>query len=304
MNILITGSNGMLGIALCEVLSKKDYYTITGLDLAEKSSIKARVDSFVNCDITDYPKLNKMLKDIKPDMVIHTAAFTDVDGCELDPGKAESINGLGSRYVAEAACQSNAGLIYISTDFVFDGQKRSPYNEEDTPNPLNVYGRSKLDGEKFVMDIMKKNFFIIRSSWMFGRGGRNFVDTILKKAEGEKEIKVVSDQFGSPTYALDQAKSIMKILELYQRRKDIHGIYHVTNSDDCSWYRLAQKTLELANMREVTLIPIMSGELNRPAERPAMSILDNTRYTNLSGEPLRPWDKALEEYILRRREDV
>ncbi len=301
MKIFITGSNGMLGSALCDVLSiGKD--KITGLDLTERPAGSKHLAAFIKCDITDYAGLSSAIKDVSPDIIIHTAAFTDVDSCEEEPGEAESVNGLGTRYVAETALESGSALLYISTDFVFDGQKKSPYKEEDAPNPINLYGRSKLDGEKFVMDVMKeKPFFVIRSSWLFGKGGRNFVDTILKKAESEKEIRVVSDQFASPTYTLDLANAIKIILDLFQKRRDIYGIYHITNSGDCSWYRLAQKTLELKSIYGLELIPIMSGELDRPAERPAMSILDNTRFTKLIGESLRSWEKALEEYLLVRR---
>lgn len=291
----------MLGIALCKTLSGGEH-RVAGLDIKERSSDAAGPDSFVKCDITDYPKLAEALKKIKPNIIIHTAAFTDVDGCESDSEKAETVNGLGTRYIAEAALGCGAGLMYISTDFVFDGQKKSAYKEDDAPNPINVYGKTKLEGEKFVMDIMKdKDFFIIRSSWIFGIDGRNFVDIILKKAQTESRIKIVSDQFGSPTYTADLADAIVKLLKLYKTRSDICGIYHITNSDSCSWYKLAEKALELANIYGVELVPIMSEELDREAQRPAMSVLDNGRYIKLFNGPLRRWEKALEEYIFLRK---
>jgi len=300
MNILVTGSSGMLGIALCDVLSKAKHRVI-GLDLVEQPN-PPKNHTFVNCDITDYSKLAKIGKDIKPDIIIHAAAFTDVDDCELNPEKAMNINGVGTRYIAKVAKESNAGLIYISTDFVFDGQKRMPYEEDDIPQPVNVYGKSKLDGEKFIREIIKNNnFFIIRTSWMFGIGGKNFVDTILKKSKTQKDMKVVSDQFGSPTYALDLANAIKKIVMEYGRREDIRGIYHITNKDNCSWYKLAQKTLGIARVYDVNLIPILSVELDRPAKRPTMSILNNDRYVRIFGSPLRLWEKALEDYIVLRK---
>ncbi|MDB4349462.1 dTDP-4-dehydrorhamnose reductase [Omnitrophica bacterium] len=304
MKILITGSNGMLGRALCSVFAKDGSYNVTGLDLSRKPSPDIKDDFYETCDITDTARLFKIVKQREPDLIIHAAAFTDVDECESNPDKAETVNGLGARCVAEAAVEINAGLIYISTDFVFDGEKRSPYTEDDTPNPLGVYGSSKLNGEKSVEEIMEnKRFFIIRTSWLFGEGGKNFIDAILKKAKEEKKLRVVTDQFGSPTYTLDLAGAIMRMLSVYGKKDDIYGTYHITNSDDCSWYRLAQKALELARLYEVDLIPIVSEELDRPAVRPAMSILDNRRYIKLFGEPLRRWDKALEEYIrlMRRR---
>jgi dTDP-4-dehydrorhamnose reductase len=306
MNILITGSSGMLGIALCNVLSKDDSYKITGIDINKKPLVGKRPPSFLSCDITDYSQVVNAVKEARPDVIIHAAAYTDVDGCELNHEKAETINSIGTQYVAKAAQESSAGLIYISTDFVFDGEKRVPYTEGDLPNPISAYGRSKLEGEKYIMEIMtNKKFFIIRTSWLFGAGGKNFIDTILKKAGQEKTLRIVSDQFGSPTYAVDLAEAIKNILALYGKREDIYGIYHITNSDDCSWYKLAQKALELSSQYGVELIPIISRELDRPAERPTMSVLDNGRYVKLFGRPLRRWDRALDEYIrLRRKKDV
>lgn len=303
MNILITGSSGMLGTALCRALLSGDN-KLAGLDLTKPLPGMPAPDHFVKCDITDYKTLARAVKDTAPEFIIHTAAFTDVDGCEREPDKAETVNGLGTRYVAEAASEVNAVMIYISTDFVFDGRKKSPYVEEDAPNPINVYGKSKLDGEKFVEDLIKREFFIVRTSWMFGSGGKNFVDTILKKADEKKPIRMISDQFGSPTYAADLADAIKRILYLYKKKKEISGIYHITNSDNCSWYRLAQKTLELANIYDIDLVPIVSEELDRSAERPVMSILDNHRYSRLCGRPLRNWERALAEYIRLRKRDT
>lgn len=301
MKILITGSNGMLGGALRDIFLKDSFCAVMGIDISKAPSAASPKSLYISCDITDYEALVKVVMNVGADVIIHTAAFTDVDGCETNPGKAEATNGLGTRYVAQAALEANAHLIYISTDFVFDGKKLFPYKEDDEPAPLNVYGRSKLDGEKFAKNILKKSCTIIRSSWMFGRGGRNFVDTILKKAEVQKEIRVVSDQFGSPTYTVDLAKAIKRLIKLYEDKNDIGGIYHITNSDDCSWFKFAEKTLDLANVYGVELVPITSSELDRPAERPMTSILDNGRFIRLAKEPLRPWYEALEEYILFKK---
>jgi len=306
MKLLITGSSGMLGYALRDAFSKDASCNIVGMDLTPTKCGK-KPSSFVKCDVTNYDKLTAAVKKIKPDTIIHAAAFTDVDGCELDPDKAETANGLGTRHIAEIARECNATLVYISTDFVFDGRKRVPYAEDDTPNPINVYGRSKLDGERFIKEIMKeKSYFIIRTSWIFGPGGKNFVDTIIKNAQNAKNLKVVSDQFGSPTYTLDLASAVKRLLEIAAQRRISRGVYHITNNDDCSWYKLAQKTLEYYRIYDVELIPIVSDELDRPAERPRMSVLDNNRYIKLSGKPLRNWNRALEDYILlkRRGKDV
>ncbi len=303
MNILVTGSRGMLGKALTEVLAKDRSHKVTGVDIVRRKSGVVKGARFEACDITDPAALEKVTDSADPDIIIHAAAFTDVDGCELDSGKAGAVNGVGTRYVAEAAGRAGARLIYISTDFVFDGRKGSPYTEKDVPNPLNVYGRTKLDGETSVTQILKgAKPVIIRTSWLFGHGGKNFVDTVLRKAKQEKELRIVSDQFGSPTYAGDLASAIAAMTCLIGRNgKGPEGIYHITNSDDCSWYRLAQKALKLSSAHDVKLVPIVSLELDRPAERPAASVLDNSRYIKLSGRPLRVWEKALEEYLRTRR---
>lgn len=302
MKILITGSNGMLGSALRKVLSAVVSNELIGLDIQKKALDKANQIKFLTCDITNFSRLKHVVDEVRPDVIIHAAAYTDVDGCELHPDKAETINGLGTRNVAELAKGSGAGLIYVSTDYVFDGEKRDPYSEEDTPNPISVYGRSKLDGERFVEDTMKgRQYFIVRTGWLFGDGGKNFIDTILKKAKGEKRIKIISDQFGSPTYTADLAGAIGGLTGMFGRDDSIYGIYHITNSDDCSWYKLAEKTLELSNVYDVELIPIVTQELNQRAERPVLSILSNERYSRLSGTLLRRWDKALDEYLRLRR---
>jgi len=306
MKIAITGSSGMLGIPLYAVLSKDPANTVSGIDLKKAPSGEEGPSSFFKCDITDYFQLDEAIKDIKPDLIIHTAAYTDVDGCELDSGKAQTVNSIGTQYVARVAREYSCGLIYVSTDFVFDGSKKDSYTEDDQPNPINAYGKSKLEGEKYVMELgSSKKFFIVRTSWLFGPNGKNFVDTILNKARQEKTLKIVSDQFGSPTYVWDLAEGIKNIVGLYGKRDDIYGIFHITNSDDCSWYKLAQKAIELAGLYDIELVPIVSYELDRPAERPRMSILANDKYIKLFGAPLRRWGSALEEYIrLKGRQNV
>jgi dTDP-4-dehydrorhamnose reductase len=296
----------MLGNILCRLLKQRGH-DVAGLDITSPAFGDSHSESynFVQCDITDYASLERIVKRIKPEIVIHTAAFTDVDACELEPDKAELINGLGTQYTAEAALQGGARIVYISTDFVFDGSKTSPYTERDTPNPVNVYGKSKLDGERFVADRFRKgDFFVIRSSWMFGPNGKNFIETVLRAAKAGKKLRIVTDQFGSPTYTVDLASGVCDLMEAAKGRDNAYGVYHITNSGDCSWYRLAEKALELSNIYDVELLPIVSEELSRPAERPRFSVLDNSRYIHLTGKPLRSWEKALEDYIAARRRDV
>lgn len=293
--VLITGSSGMLGAGICTEL-KKDY-EITGLDLAAARFLPAAC--FRECDITDRKKVSALVSNVDPDAVVHTAAWTDVDGCELDDKKAYKINSQGSKNVAAACKAADAILIYISTDFVFDGKKKEPYKESDRPNPLSAYGDSKLKGEEAVRDILKR-YFIIRTSWLYGCHGRNFADTILAKAKTEKALKVVDDQVGSPTYTKDLARAIHALLNKIftndERRTMQYGIYHISNSGSVSWYDYARTIIRLSSLR-ARVIPISSEKLARRAKRPALSVLDNSKFERFTGYRMRGWKEALEEYI-------
>lgn len=296
MKILITGSTGMLGVALCDELSEQ--YEVIPFERKD-------------CDITQKAQLIDKISYIRPEIIIHSAAFTDVDGCELEPDKAYDVNAKGAETVAIASQRVNALLIYISTDYVFDGKKNVPYLETDQPNPLSVYGKSKLEGEGFVQSISKK-CLIIRSSWLFGRGRKNFVDHIIERAKKEKVLQIANDKFSSPTYALDLAGAIKVLLSTSsfacpvspalagsfgELSADSYGIYHITNSGCCSWYEYAQKILECAAVKEVKLLPISLSEINLKAPRPKYSVLDNSRYNKLTQRALRPWPEALAEYV-------
>ena len=298
--ILITGSSGMLGVDLCEELERN--YEVFGIDCVQFTVYS--VQYFVKCDITDKESVEQAVAKIKPDVVIHAAAWTDVDGCELDPKKAYRINVEGAKNVALACKKSGAILVYISTDFVFDGKKKRPYKEGDKTGPLSVYGDSKLKGEEAVRKILKK-YFILRTSWLYGRSGKNFVDTIIAKAKSVKELKIVDDQFGSPTYTKDLAKAIHALVErslLRVQRSEVrtqntrYGIYHVSNSGAVSWFSYAKEILRLAGFK-MKVTPILSEELNRPAKRPAMSVLDNGKFENFTGFKMRPWKAALKDYL-------
>ena len=288
MKILITGSSGMLGRVLCEELADK--HEVVGLDVRRNQKY-----SFIEADITQRDETIEKIVRQRPDLAIHTAAYTDVDGCELDEEKAHKVNALGTETIA-LACQScQVFLCYISTDFVFDGEKKTAYIEEDQPNPINIYGKSKLEGEKYVQSILKK-FIIVRSSWLFGKGGRNFVDIFLKRVQSEKRLEVVNDQFGSPTCVKDLARAINRLIGSTERLSDI---YHITNSGSCSWYEFAKEILRVKGVKKVVLEPATSERINRPARRPKMSILENRRYQEDTGEKLRHWEEALREYLLR-----
>ena len=314
--VLITGSSGMLGIDLCRELWKS--YELIGLDFVQRT--ESCVQRFVKCDITKGNEVTAIIAKVSPDVVIHAAAWTDVDGCELDPKKAYRINGEGTKNVVLACKATGATLIYLSTDFVFDGKKKNPYKETDKTDPLSTYAGSKLKGEAAVKRILKK-YFILRTSWLYGKHGKNFVDTILSKAKSEKILKVVDDQIGSPTYTKDLARAIHVLLgkivgswELgvgsgagkaygvqrnntqYTIHNTQYGTYHVSNAGSVSWYNYAKDILKLAGLR-TKVVPISSKELDRPAKRPKMSVLDNSKFIKFTGHKMRSWQGALKEYV-------
>jgi len=231
------------------------------------------------------------IKKLGPAIVIHVAAYTDVDGCELEGEKAFAVNGEGTRHVALAASRCGAKVVYLSTDYVFDGNKRKPYLENDPPSPLNVYGRSKLKGEHYVQEWVK-GALIIRTQWLYGRYGKNFVTSILRQAREKQVLSIVNDQIGSPTYTVDLAKAISVLI-----RFDANGIFHVANRDLCTWFTFGQAILKLSGMDSVKVIPISSKECGRPAVRPSYSVLNCQKLSKETGLTLRPWSEALKEYI-------
>jgi len=288
--VLVTGACGMLGRAFMRQLS--EMYAVTGLDLRKDNDALA-------VDITDKKNIIREIKKIKPNIVIHTAAYTNVDGCEENNKEAFNINVAGTQNVALGCNGVNSLLVYISTDFVFDGEKSTPYTEKDAPNPINAYGKSKLEGERCIREILNK-FLIVRSSWIFGKYGANFVDAILQKAGKEKEIKVVADQVGSPTYAEDLAGAIIKLMECIIN-KPTGGVYHIANSGSTSWDNYAREILSYSDISDVKIDSITANELARPAKRPKMSMLDNSLYQATTGNGMRNYREALKEYILEGR---
>jgi dTDP-4-dehydrorhamnose reductase len=292
--VLITGSSGMLGSDLVKELTGK--YEILGMDLADRSRLES--SSFLKADITKQEEVSRIITNTRPGIVVHTAAWTDVDGCELDSKKAYSVNAAGTENVAMACSKAGAAMIYISTDFVFDGKKGSPYKEEDRPNPLSVYADSKFKGEEAVKRLLKK-YFILRTSWLYGPNGNNFVDTIIAKAKENERLKVVDDQVGSPTYTADLAGAIRTFIDIISSAsaKVTPGIYHVSNSGSVSWYEYANMILSIAGI-SAKVDPISSDELGRAAKRPAMSVLDCSKFTALTGLNMRSWDSALRDYLL------
>jgi dTDP-4-dehydrorhamnose reductase len=260
--VLILGAYGMLGSDLQRVFTNSE---LRGHDL----------------DITDGGKVAALIKELNPGLVINAAAYTDVDGCEENRDYALAVNGESLAPLAQACENTGACLIHFSTDYVFEGTKKA-YDENEKPHPINVYGESKLLGEVNIRENMT-NYRIIRTSWLFGRNGKNFVDTMIRLSAEMTQVRVVNDQFGKPTYTVDLAKKTQEIAGLDP------GIFHITNEGICSWFEFARAIIP-------NVIPCSSSEYSRKAKRPAYSVLSNTK-TN----PMRHWKDALYDYLEERK---
>jgi dTDP-4-dehydrorhamnose reductase len=278
MRIVITGATGQLGMELMRALAL--HGEVIGTDVSD-------------LDVTDSGCPEK-LASLQPDWVVHAAAATDVDRCEGEPERTMAVNAGGTRRVAEGCRRVGAGLVYVSTDFVFDGRKGTPYVEEDSPAPLNVYAWSKLEGERATRELASP-WVIVRSAWLFGTRGKNFVTTILEKATAGERLRVVDDQVGCPTYAADLADALGLLLT-----RRLTGLYHVTNSGFCSRYEFARQILRLAGVT-APLDRISSEELKRPARRPAYAVLENAAWRAAGLPPLRPWHEALAAMLVPLR---
>lgn len=274
MKILIVGAKGMLGHELGQVF----------LDC------KPVLWSKDDLDITNEFQVNKKITNLSPELIINAAAYTSVDDCEVNEGLATKINGQAVGYLAEVANKIGAKLVHYSTDYVFDGQNKEGYVEDDAPNPISAYGRSKLVGEQLLKQVRDDadnfNYYIIRTAWLYGMRGKNFVKTMLTLADKDKPIKVIDDQIGSPTYAYDLAIATRELVE----SKKSSGIYHRTNNGQTSWYGFAKEIFEVFN-KNIDLSPCTTKEYPLPAKRPACSVLRNTKL-----KPMRSWQEALRAY--------
>lgn len=282
MKILITGAAGMLGADLQNALGPSHNLILTDV-----------VGDLRHLDITDTNQVTETIVGCRPDMVIHAAAYTDVDGCERDPERAYLLNGVGAWNVALACQEAHSALVYISTDFVFDGAKGEPYTEDDAPNPINHYGASKLAGEEHVKDLCPKHF-IVRTAWLYGENGKSFPRSILNAAQTKKELKVVADQIGSPTLTTDLASAIRDLIDT-----SAYGIYHITNKGSCSWCEFAKAILSYAGINDVEVLPISSEEWPSPTRRPKYSVLRHLALELQGRDNLRPWEEALQDFISR-----
>jgi len=279
LKVLVTGAKGMLGTDMVDVLSGE--HRVIGVDIGE-------------VDITDARATETLIFEAEPQIVVHTAAYTDVDGCESNIRHAYRVNAIGTRNIALACRKVGAAMLYVSTDFVFDGVKREPYLERDRPNPLNVYGFSKYAGEQFVASLLAEHY-IIRTAWLYGENGKNFVTTMMRLADEQGKLKVVDDQFGSPTYTVDVALAVARLIATGK-----YGTYHMVNTGQVSWCGFARKVLELSGRHRVPVKPISSEQLSRPAIRPAYSVLQNSALELTIGVTIRLWETALEDFIGNR----
>ncbi len=282
----------MLGADLCEAFEQD--HDVIGLDILESNMMRPGLQSFHKADISDADAVRSVIERVSPDIVIHAAAWTDVDGCELDHEKAERINIKGSSNVVDAIRGTDTPMVFISTDFVFDGTKGSAYSEEDAPNPVNYYGMTKYQAEKYIADNLK-DYFIVRTSWLYGRNGKNFVDTVLRKGRAGDELRIVDDQTGSPTFSKDLAGAIRILVRVHPRITN--SILHVSNSGCCSWYGLAEEIFDVLDIKKIDVKPISSDVLERAATRPGYSVLDNGTFERDTGHKMRPWQEALGEYL-------
>lgn len=268
MKVLLTGANGQLGSALCEVFG---YETVIPKDLPDFDLMQ--------------PTVEEEIVGSAADLIIHAGAYTDVDGAEREPDRAMVVNVKGTEQIARAAVRLGARLIYISTDYVFDGTQRIPYREDDSPRPINRYGCSKWKGEEAVL-ASGARALVIRTAWLYGSVGKNFAKSIIRAAQSEPILKVVNDQTGCPTYAEDLATAVASLV-----RKDVEGVVHATNRGQCTWYEFAQ-----AIIREMgfccSVMPITTDQTGRLAERPSYSVLSPDRLTSL-GLALPEWRQAL-----------
>jgi dTDP-4-dehydrorhamnose reductase len=281
MKVMVVGARGQLGLDLLDVYAGHD---VVGLDHEQ-------------LDITDETAVAAAIDDLGPELVLHAAGMTDVDGCEGDPDEAHRVNALGPWWLARACRRVDAALVHVSTDYVFSGQpplgpdgRPRGWTEFDATSPANAYGRSKAAGEHLVRTTLERHH-IVRTAWLYGGRGNNFVRTMLRLGRERGRVDVVDDQFGSPTYARDLAGAIRE-LSVGGR----YGTVNVTNAGHCSWFDLARATFELSRM-EVEIAPITSHQLGRPAPRPSWSVLDE-RHARTSGlSPLPPWRDGLRRLL-------
>jgi dTDP-4-dehydrorhamnose reductase len=275
MRVTVFGASGLLGQELVRA--------------AEARGAKLTALSSKDADLRDHARVEQVIRDSRPEWIILSAAFTDVDGCEANPDLALAVNCQGAVHVAQAARKVGSHLMFLSTDYVFDGTKGSPYEISDPRNPINVYGESKARAEERLLE-MVSDVCIVRTSWLFGHGGRCFPATILKLAATRPEISVVNDQRGSPTFTHDLAPTVIQLCDQGAR-----GIVHATNSGDCTWYEFAKEIMRMSGL-PAAVKPVSTAEFPRPARRPAFSVLSAASLA-AHGIQMPSWQDALRRYL-------
>jgi dTDP-4-dehydrorhamnose reductase len=276
MKVVVTGAAGQLGQDVVKELARKNH-EVLAVD-------RELLDLTIEKDVLSY------INEVKPDVILNCAAFTNVDAAEENEDTAYQVNAAGTEYLAKAAKQVGAKLLHISTDYVFDGTAAEPYEVDDVTKPLGAYGRTKLAGEELLQKHVE-NFFIVRTAWVYGVYGQNFVKTMLRLGEERGEVGVVHDQVGSPTYTVDLARFIVELMETEK-----YGIYHATNNGVCSWYEFAVEIFKQAGLK-VTVNPLTSDQFPRPAARPHYSVLSKKKIEEQGLTPLRDWKEALTAYL-------
>ena len=274
MKVLVTGANGMLAQEVVPALaaSRHEVRPLPALDITRIDDVRAEVQRF------------------RPECVVHLAAFTNVDACEANVERAMQVNGEGAGNVATAAAEVGAAILAMSSDYVFPGGDATPRKEDDAVGPLSVYGKSKLAGERAVR-AANPSHLIVRTAWLYGQGGKNFVDTILTRARAGEPLSVVDDQRGSPTWTRDLAGTLVELLA-----KQATGTVHATNSGSCTWFEFAIAICQVAGI-QASVSRLSSKELGRPAKRPSYSVLDTQRLESLLGHGMPAWQAALERYL-------
>lgn len=275
MKILVTGAEGMLGQDLCPIFEDEDYEVVE----TNKNTL----------DVTNEIQVNNIIKKENPDILIHCAAYTNVDEAEKNSDTAALINVKGTENIAKACAKNDIIMVYISTDYVFDGENNSPYMPNDKPNPINNYGLTKFQGEQMIQKYCEK-YYIVRTSWLFGHHGKNFIETMLSLSD-KPEIKVVDDQFGCPTWTVDLSDGILNLLQ----NEEEFGIYHICGKTPTTWYDFAKEIFMQAG-KNVNLIPCKTKDFPRPANRPKYSVMNSENFKI-------NWKKSLKEYLELRIEE-
>jgi len=287
--LALIGSGGMLAHKVRELAPAE--YAVYGYDLPD-------------FDLTDRLQVLAAMKRLQPAVIVNCAAFTNVDGCEVQEELATRVNGAGPGYLAEVAQEIGATLVHISTDYVFSGDQARPYLESDAPHPLSAYGRSKLAGEEAILATGLERYFILRTSWLYGPGGKNFVETILRLAAERDELRVVADQIGTPTYSGDLSQAIYRLLTLAPHPAS-YGTYHFSDSGETSWYGFAGEIVAQAkalegSIKTTRVTPIRTVDYPLPAPRPAYSVFAKEKYLAATGAKVPHWRESLNDYLRER----